>query len=691
METFNRQVERGKQFIKNRVKKAIKKFIMKILKKILMKLVFLIMKAVMLAVGALIALLGIPLTIILAILIILGGAMFTLAPFLGLLDNNPDSPRTQEEVKIELETLWKDSSENPNYRPPMELISSIDLMRIIHEDLQPWEVNFKPIVNTLSPDLTYADYNDTYEIKTVITETYEVTTYETRIEKYYEDEEYTETITRPVTVTEEVPIYGWKNAMNCDDYTCWIEKVWTIVGYEKITRFEYVTEEITLTRKVEKEREVEVPIVKTETKTDTKVNQQKQKVTFLKTAHSWNKFETFHYKEVNLDHKYELVDVTINGNKTIEVYKRKTKEWVFDTKDWEYNYTKFDQVLTDLKFEESAVMLLVEALKENNIPLDNYRGQFFDVFLIGGMGMIIPQDYLSIYKAAEEMYGVQWNYLASIHYVETKFSTVPVMVSSAGAIGHFQFMPCTWLGWAHSSCSGKGAGNIPDDVLKDPSAIKKYGGYGIDANKDGYADPWDLEDAALSAANLLSNNGFSSDPKKAIRKYNHSDKYVADVVHYAELFASSQGNIPNISDGTFMRPAVGPITSGFGTRIDPKNGTKAYHSGVDIGKRGEIVPIVASANGRVVQSGDNNTYGQSVIIEHIIDGEVWQTLYAHMVTGSIRVQVGDLVEKGQILGLMGATGRVTGPHLHFEVHRGKWNGSRSNAIDPVTSGIIKWD
>ncbi|MFD6796829.1 hypothetical protein ACFWGY_26280, partial [Prauserella salsuginis] len=70
-----------------------------------------------------------------------------------------------------------------------------------------------------------------------------------------------------------------------------------------------------------------------------------------------------------------------------------------------------------------------------------YMGNFFDVFIDGGMGMMVPQEYMKFYKAAEAKYKVGWNYLAAIHWVETKFSTIDIMVSSVGAIGHTQVRP----------------------------------------------------------------------------------------------------------------------------------------------------------------------------------------------------------------------------------------------------------
>ncbi|ALA55215.1 bifunctional lytic transglycosylase/C40 family peptidase [Shouchella clausii] len=159
----------------------------------------------------------------------------------------------------------------------------------------------------------------------------------------------------------------------------------------------------------------------------------------------------------------------------------------------------------------------------------------------------IPADFIPIYKAAEQEYGVPWNLLAAIHRVETHFSTIDPMVSPVGAVGHMQFMPCTWLGWGHPSCGGLGAGNIDNSQLVNVSVINKYGGYGVDANGDGKADPFDLEDAIFSAANYLAANGAAEgDFRRAAFAYNRADWYVEKVMGYADSYVS--GYVP-IGDG----------------------------------------------------------------------------------------------------------------------------------------------
>jgi murein DD-endopeptidase MepM/ murein hydrolase activator NlpD len=91
-----------------------------------------------------------------------------------------------------------------------------------------------------------------------------------------------------------------------------------------------------------------------------------------------------------------------------------------------------------------------------------------------------------------------------------------------------------------------------------------------------------------------------------------------------------------------------------------------YHSGVDIANH-IGTPILAADSGRVIVAGwtDNTGYGNRVMIDH---GNGYVTLYGHM--SQINVQVGQTVKRGDVIGLMGSTGRSTGPHCHFEVRVG---------------------
>lgn len=109
-------------------------------------------------------------------------------------------------------------------------------------------------------------------------------------------------------------------------------------------------------------------------------------------------------------------------------------------------------------------------------------------------------------------------------------------------------------------------------------------------------------------------------------------------------------------------PHTGPITSRFGYRANPfTNRGRELHSGVDLkGRRGDLVKSTAS--GRVIYAGYEGQYGYVVKIKH---ANSYETRYAHLT--KTLVKKGDRVEAGNPIGLLGSTGRSTGPHLHYEI------------------------
>lgn len=128
----------------------------------------------------------------------------------------------------------------------------------------------------------------------------------------------------------------------------------------------------------------------------------------------------------------------------------------------------------------------------------------------------------------------------------------------------------------------------------------------------------------------------------------------------------------------FIWPASGRHSSGFGGR-DIGDGAES-HLGQDIANV-TGTPISAAATGYVSYAGNMGGYGNVVILTHSIQGQTYATVYAHM--SAINVSSGQAVSQGQNVGLVGSTGRSTGPHLHFEIHVGPWNGARSNAVNPM--------
>ncbi|MDC0411185.1 M23 family metallopeptidase [Luminiphilus sp.] len=128
---------------------------------------------------------------------------------------------------------------------------------------------------------------------------------------------------------------------------------------------------------------------------------------------------------------------------------------------------------------------------------------------------------------------------------------------------------------------------------------------------------------------------------------------------------------------TESTPAGRPIRSGwqsssFGNRIDPISGKRAWHTGADFAGR-EGSDILAVASGVVSWSGVKAGYGTMIEVAH---GDGLSTRYAH--NQENLVELGDLVRRGDVIALMGSSGRSTGPHVHFEVFK------HGRAVDPAS-------
>ncbi len=112
------------------------------------------------------------------------------------------------------------------------------------------------------------------------------------------------------------------------------------------------------------------------------------------------------------------------------------------------------------------------------------------------------------------------------------------------------------------------------------------------------------------------------------------------------------------------------VSSNFGKRKDPFSNTYKIHSGIDI-KAKLGTPVVATGNGKVISVEENpKTWGKRIIIAH---GDEYQTVFCHL--SEFRVKEGEIVKKGEVIGLVGNTGKSTAPHLHYEILK---NGEKVN-------------
>ena len=127
--------------------------------------------------------------------------------------------------------------------------------------------------------------------------------------------------------------------------------------------------------------------------------------------------------------------------------------------------------------------------------------------------------------------------------------------------------------------------------------------------------------------------------------------------------------------GTMLWPSAASryISSPFGNRV--LFGVKEFHTGIDIAAAAGT-NILAANSGTVIKAGYNNSYGYMIMIDH---GGGIVTLYAH--SSKLLVSTGDVVARGQVIALIGSTGRSTGPHLHFEV---RVNGAYQNPLNYVS-------
>jgi hypothetical protein len=252
----------------------------------------------------------------------------------------------------------------------------------------------------------------------------------------------------------------------------------------------------------------------------------------------------------------------------------------------------------------------------------------------------IPARYLILYRAAGRRFGLDWAVLAAIGFTESGHGA-NMGPSSAGALGPMQFMPATWAA------------------------------YGVDANNDGRRDIMDPEDAIPGAANYLRASGAPADWWRALFAYNHADWYVQQVLDQAERYRAACREIAESfspGNGSLDWPVRGPVTSPFGMRWG------RLHAGIDIAAPAGT-PVHAAKRGRVALRAPVSGYGNYLCIQHLPQ---LSTCYAHL--SGYRARLDQIVQRGQVVGLVGCTGHCFGYHLHFEVRLGP---PFSRPVDPM--------
>ncbi len=136
----------------------------------------------------------------------------------------------------------------------------------------------------------------------------------------------------------------------------------------------------------------------------------------------------------------------------------------------------------------------------------------------------------------------------------------------------------------------------------------------------------------------------------------HPSEFAGDLILKTDKYLETVQNVP------IGAPVPGVLTSRFGWRSDPINGERAYHRGLDIrGRRGSDVK--ATAAGTVIRQRYDKGDGHFILLDH---GNGFRTKFAHLQKSLVKK--GDQVIRGQVIGLVGNSGRSTGPHVHYEIH-----------------------
>ncbi len=245
----------------------------------------------------------------------------------------------------------------------------------------------------------------------------------------------------------------------------------------------------------------------------------------------------------------------------------------------------------------------------------------------------IPPFLLPIYEAAGSAYGVPWQVLAAINEVETDYGR-DLSVSSAGAEGWMQFLPSSW-------------------------AI-----YGVDANGDGYKDPYNPADAIFAAARYLRAAGAATNLRGAILSYNHSQAYVESVLLRAKLLGGTPadllGAITGLTESRFPVHARSHFSDGFPTVATGGSaggdGAAATESipGTTIYSEANA-PVIAVQDGAVVRIGDTPQLGHFISLR-----DAYGNTYTYARLGSV-AQLYPVLEPHRAAGVHGKHGAAAQP------------------------------
>jgi transglycosylase-like protein with SLT domain len=232
-------------------------------------------------------------------------------------------------------------------------------------------------------------------------------------------------------------------------------------------------------------------------------------------------------------------------------------------------------------------------------PISGVSGFFIESFRI-------PPFLLPIYQAAGTAYGIPWQVLAAINEVETDYGR-DLSISSAGAEGWMQFLPAEWAQ------------------------------YGVDANGDGFKDPYNPADAIFTAARYLKAAGGDTDIHGAVFSYNHSQAYVDTVMLRAQLLGGTPPNllgaITGLTEARFPVHAPSRFGDGFATTSGTTPAGAASTSKTLVGTTiysQQGAPVIAVQDGEIVGTGVTPSLGRYVSLR-----DAYGNTYTYAELGSV--------------------------------------------------------
>ena len=216
----------------------------------------------------------------------------------------------------------------------------------------------------------------------------------------------------------------------------------------------------------------------------------------------------------------------------------------------------------------------------------------------------------------------------------------------------------------------------PDEIQGLPSGIPGQGGeefpYEMVSEETAVAIDGSVPKTgqAQAASPSLTMDRKISEIKSGLKWLNQQNKMESQILD--ELSAVAEKKAVQWASTPSIWPVKGSITSRFGPRVSPFTGKKALHAGIDIGAR-KGTEIRSPASGKVVVAAYDGKMGKFIRIDHGYDIE---TTYGHL--SKIHVKYGDRVHRGDLIGLVGSTGKFsTGPHLHYQV------AVNDKVVDPI--------